>query len=253
MYQDLAVVYDQLATIDYGQWAGFIDHIFQAVGGKVHKVLDLACGTGNITCELARLGYQMTGVDLSEAMLSVAESKLRPWGVPLLQGDMRELPLLGEFDAVVCTSDSLNYLLNASELAQVFSAVHRLEPDIFVFDLNTPHYLAEILGNNSFQHLEDDLAYIWDNSFAKGTAICTMELTFFLQQGGSSYRRFDETHREKAYALSTVRELLQQSGWYLWEVLDGYAARSAIPESERWVCVAGRKPVLDSFRQYLVK
>ena len=71
MYDEFAKIYDSLMTeVDYDQWA---DYLFRhLLNGKrdTKKILEFGCGTGSITTRLARKGYAMTGVDLSEEMLT---------------------------------------------------------------------------------------------------------------------------------------------------------------------------------------
>jgi len=238
MYRSLASVYDRLSTVDYTLWADFLEGIFDASGQRVNKVFDLACGTGSMSLELARRGYQVVGADLSAEMLSVAENKLRPFRVPLFKADMRNLPAVGEFDAVICLCDSFNYLRELSDLAKVLLEIKRMSPKMLVFDLNTPYYLKEILGNNTFTHNDEETAYIWHNSFSRKTGLCKMEITFFAAQGRNSWARFDEVHVEKPYPLELVKDLLGQAGWKLLQVYDGYCGKPAREESWRWLFVA---------------
>ena len=74
-YSFLASVYDLLNDeYDYGKYADFlVEQIKANEKVKTNLVLDLACGTGKITFALRERGYDMTGVDLSEQMLSVAK------------------------------------------------------------------------------------------------------------------------------------------------------------------------------------
>ena len=76
-YEAIARVYDKLnAEIDYTAWADFFEKCFDKyLAKKPSLVLDLACGTGRMTRELARRGYDMIGVDMSVDMLNVAKSK----------------------------------------------------------------------------------------------------------------------------------------------------------------------------------
>ncbi len=239
MYRDLAAVYDRLTDIDTGHWADVVEKILRTQVSPKARVLDLACGTGSMSYELASRGYQMVGADLSEEMLAVAEGKLRKFAVPLFKADMRRLPPLGDFDAVICLSDSMNYLASQAELAEVFQGLHKLNPKLLIFDLNTPYYLGQVLGDNSFSHVEEDLAYIWENGFDPGRDLCEMRLTFFVKSpGGPAYARFDEVHLEKAFKLARVEELLGLTGWNLSGVYDGYSGRPAGIESERWLFVS---------------
>jgi len=236
MYQSLAAVYDRLSKIDHNNWADFLEHIFSSAGRPVKKVLDLACGTGSMSLELAKRGYQVTGADVSEDMLAVAEAKLRNYSVPLFKADMLELPPLGKFDAVICLSDSLNYLTGPEELERVFSELHKVSPDVLIFDLNTPYYLAQVLGNNTFHHVEEDIAYFWENTFTSDKS--EMQITFFVRTEGEMFKRFAEVHEETAFELAQVQDILNRSGWQLINVYDGYSTSPAREDSQRWLFVA---------------
>ena len=160
-YGAIAKVYDKLnADINYNTWADFVEECFSKfLPQKPELVLDLACGTGSMTIPLADRGYDMIGVDGSEDMLS--EAFMRAEGrsdILWLLQDMREFELYGTVGAVTCCLDSLNYLLEPSDLAKCFATVHNyLDPDgIFLFDMNTPYKFRNTYGDNAYA-LEDEL------------------------------------------------------------------------------------------------
>ena len=82
-YSAVSSVYDQInAEIDYSAWADFIEKCFDRyLEKRPELVLDLACGTGRMTFELHRRGYDMIGADLSEDMLSEAYEKAYDSGI----------------------------------------------------------------------------------------------------------------------------------------------------------------------------
>ena len=116
MYQSFAGVYDALmAQVDYAAWAEHYHQLMQLCGVKKGaRCVECACGTGSITIPLRKMGYQMTGVDLSQEMLWIAAQKARKqgMGLPFIQQDMRKLHLHRQMDAVIATCDGVNYLLN---------------------------------------------------------------------------------------------------------------------------------------------
>jgi 2-polyprenyl-3-methyl-5-hydroxy-6-metoxy-1,4-benzoquinol methylase len=91
------------------------------------KVLDLGCGVGRHAVPLARMGHQVTGVDLSARMLELAADLAREQEVSLTleRRDMRELDGLGPFDACVCLYTVLGYF-DDEENAAVVRAVHEI-------------------------------------------------------------------------------------------------------------------------------
>ncbi len=113
-YEQFALLYDELMNdVPYDKWVEFTEESLQQADMKEAKILDVACGTGNVTLPLVQKGYDLIGVDLSEEMLTVAQQKLGGEGyfIPFYQQDMRELDVPGEFDCVTIFCDSLNYVL----------------------------------------------------------------------------------------------------------------------------------------------
>ena len=75
-YRDFAFVYDELMDdVDYEGWIDYIEQIIEKENAKVKNILELACGTGNITIPLAEKNYDIAGIDISDEMLNVARSK----------------------------------------------------------------------------------------------------------------------------------------------------------------------------------
>ena len=192
-YNAIASVYDKFnAEIDYKKWADFIEAVFDRhLEKRPELVLDLACGTGRMTRELSRRGYDMIGVDGSEQMLSVAcdgnydEDLNKIYEILYLLQDMRSFELYGTVGAVVCCLDSVNYLTEDGDLEKTFRTVHNyLDPDgLFLFDVNSPYKFREIYGYNSYI-LEDEIdgcsVYCgWQNSFDEETGICDFYLPLF--------------------------------------------------------------------------
>ena len=79
MYNDFAEVYDRLQDADYEKFVDFYEAIFKKLGLKPELVLDMACGTGNITLPMSKRGYDMIGLDMSVEMLNIAR-----WFYPFL-------------------------------------------------------------------------------------------------------------------------------------------------------------------------
>ncbi|MCL2100074.1 MAG: class I SAM-dependent methyltransferase, partial [Oscillospiraceae bacterium] len=111
----LAQYYDKLNYgADYVKAADYIERVFGLCGKKPELVLDLACGTGSLTLQLAKRGFDMIAIDNSPEMLGIASSKKPLRGtrekILWINQDMRDFELYGTVDAVVCCFDSLNYL-----------------------------------------------------------------------------------------------------------------------------------------------
>src|SRR5690625_6611982 len=88
-------------------------------------MLDVGCGTGQVTWRLAERGYQMTGVDLSEDMLTEADALAteKNLSIQWLKQDMTELSGLTDFDLVISYCDVVNYLTDTDKLKQAFQRI----------------------------------------------------------------------------------------------------------------------------------
>jgi SAM-dependent methyltransferase len=148
-YEGLAPLWDLYARQHQPDYAPFLDTLASLRGDSIRSVLDLACGTGLLAARLAAAGRQVVGVDLSPGMLAMAQVRCaRHSEVQLLEGDFRNVDLGRVFDAVVCGSNSLNYLADPSELAAVFRVVeeHLRPGGVFLFDVFTDRGMRSLNG-----------------------------------------------------------------------------------------------------------
>lgn len=248
-YSAIAEVYDRLnKEIDYGKWADVIEKCFSEYGGaRPEIVLDLACGTGRMTRELAGRGYDMIGVDGSADMLGEAYAEGGEGILYLLQ-DMRSFELYGTVGATVCCLDSLNYLLGDGELGKVFDLVHNYsDPDgLFIFDMNTPYKFEKVYADNAYV-LEDEDAegcaiYCgWQNFYDRDTGVCDFYLSVFREDEDGAYIRSDEHQRERCYGMDEIKSALSASGFELCRVFADLDMSEPTDESERWYFVARAK------------
>jgi ubiquinone/menaquinone biosynthesis C-methylase UbiE len=218
MYTAFASVYDRLmADVDYQGWAMFYHTLMEQYGIPRGKVCECACGTGSLTMPLQRRGFQMTGVDLSREMLWQAAQKARKSGlsIPFVQQDMRALNLHRPVDGVLATCDGVNYLADDERVRQFFERAYASvkKGGVFAFDISSPHKLKNVLGNAFYGEERDEVAYLWANRFDESTQTVTMDLTFFVHEGDELYRRFSETHIQKAHDPEKLKILLQENGF----------------------------------------
>ncbi len=216
MYNDFAEVYDKLQDANYEKFVDYYEQIFKKFGKEPKLVLDLACGTGNITIPMAKRGYDMIGLDLSCEMLNIARDKAMAEGLDILflNQDMCEMELYGTVDAIVCALDGLNYITDPEDMQKIFRLVaNYLNPGgIMVFDLNSEYKLREVLGGNTFVCEEEGIYYVWQSEFDEETRICDFQLNFFCEQADGSYTRFDEYQAEKAYSADEIAEYAKSAG-----------------------------------------
>ena len=233
-YGSFSEVYDTfMDNVPYREWAGYIEEKLRQQGIEEGLVLDLGCGTGSMTEELADAGYDMIGVDSSPEMLEQAFEKKETSGHDILYllQDMREFELYGTVRAVVSACDCVNYITDPEELLEVFRLVNNyLDPGgIFLFDFNTEYKYREVLGEQTIAEDREDCSFIWDNYY---------ELTLFIREEGDLYRKYKEQHFQRAYTLEEMKELLKRSGLTFLSAREGYTDREAGPGSERITIMA---------------
>ena len=217
-YEYLAGCYDRFtADVDYAAWADYLEKHFSRSKLPIRTVLDLACGTGSLTCELARRGYEMIGADLSEEMLAQAAEKARAVeGIPpiFLHQAMEDLDLYGTIDACVCCLDSVNYVTRPKALARAFQRVHTflMPGGLFLFDINTPDKLKGLDGQ-LFMDEDEDTCCIWRAEYSPRRRICTYGMDLFFREAGDLWRRMEEVHEEYAYTPEELEEMLRTAGF----------------------------------------
>lgn len=219
-YSVLAKYYDKFSQndCDYESWSQYLCAVAKRFGVK--NVVDVACGTGKMTCMLSSAGYTVVGVDASREMLAEASQKCRATFV--LQ-DMRKLALPRPADMAVIVNDGVNYL-RAQELAAFFEnlAANLREGAPLVFDVSTPYKLQNMLGNNVFFVDDEQATLLWTN---KAHADRTeMSLTLF-EKNGENYKRFDELHVQYAHTENALKQALAKAGFELQEITAEYGQK----------------------------
>lgn len=246
-YDVMASIYDRMnEELDYARWADFIEAQFSRFAlAKPELVLDLAAGTGSMTVELARRGYDMIAVDLSEDMLSAAADRIADaglTGVLLLRQDMTSFELYGTVDAVVCCLDSVNHLTRPGDMEKCFSLVHNyLNPDgLFLFDVNTPHKFKTVYGMNDFilDDEENGTVCCWRNAYDEKSGLCDFDLTIFTENSDGTYRRSDTLQRERSFTEEQLRRALTDAGFAVLGIFSDHAFTPAGDEDDRWYIAA---------------
>lgn len=216
-YDALAEFYDALtADVKHGAWADYFEAALEREGITAVTVLDLACGTGAMTIELARRGYETIGVDISGEMLSVAAEKtagLKGAVRPLfINQSLDELDLYGTVDAAVCCLDGLNYL-EPEELARALERVLLfLEPGgLFMFDLNSPDKLESMDGELYIDET-DEVYCIWRAEYEAEEARCVIGMDIFSREG-ELWRLSREEHVEYAHNIQDMLRMLNKAGF----------------------------------------
>ena len=215
-YKNLAASYDRLTNdVDYEATVGFYMEILRREGITPRTVVDLACGTGSVTEILARKGYRVTGVDMSEEMLTEAAMKTMDMEQPPMYSCqlLQNLRLPRGVDMAVCALDSLDYILDPADCKEAIRRAYKaLNPGgIFIFDVNTPEKLRA-MDDQIFLDEDDDVYCVWRGEFDEETNICSYGMDLF-QREGKMWRRSFEEHREYAYSQEQLTGFLKDAGF----------------------------------------
>jgi len=240
-YSVFARYYDSLTSnIDYKKRAEYFHSIISRYKTTENMILlDLACGTGSISEEMAKLGYDVIGVDNSEEMLGIAIEKKFESGLPIqyLCQDMRKIDMFGTIDITICALDSINHLSSIEDIAETFKKVSLFaEPDgLFIFDINTIYKHTHILADNTFTYETDDVYLVWENKLINNDVNINLE---FFERDGDCYYRTTESFIEKAYDTELIDKELIKAGFDIIAHYDDDSFNPPHDESQRIVIVA---------------
>lgn len=232
-YSSLAEVYDKLTeNVEYEKRAEYIHSLLLKNGAERGVLLDLACGTGTLSLELSKFGYDMILCDLSAEMLSFARERL-PEALILCQS-MTELDLYGTINHAVCSLDSINHLLKPCDVKAAFSSVSLFmeKGGVFVFDVNTPYKHEKVLGNNSFVSEKDNIFCVWQNSYKKKSKTVDINIDIFIEEE-NKYERLRESFSERAYSIDDIKKWLGETGFEVTGVYDDLTENELTETSER--------------------
>lgn len=248
-YTNFAQVYDLfMDDIPYEEWCCYITDLLKDYQIEHGILLDLGCGTGNLTELLSKQGFDMIGIDNSFDMLEIAIEKKERSGQDILYllQDMREFELYGTVSAVVSICDSINYILSYEDLVQVFRLVNNyLDPEgIFIFDLNTEYKYTALLADNTIAENRDKGSFIWENYYYPEEKINEYDLTLFIQTQPESedlYQKFVETHYQRCYSLKEIKSALNDAGLEFLVCYDAFTKNAFTNKSERVYVIAREK------------
>jgi 2-polyprenyl-3-methyl-5-hydroxy-6-metoxy-1,4-benzoquinol methylase len=235
IYERLAQVYEIGGWGKFAeQYVGLIEQLFNEYGIKQARILDVACGTGILALAFAKQGHSVHGIDSSHEILALARAKLS--GIANVSFDaqsMTDFKVQSEFDLVICTFDSLNYLITIAELKSMFGCVAKSlrKSGLFVFDSNThQHYLS--VGKVSQNHKIGSESFSQECSY---DPLRKKAVTIFKFADGA-----EEIQQQRPYDLSELSPILSNSGLKVIKALSWFDNTPYNKESKRLICVTQR-------------
>lgn len=240
-YGDFAAVYDLLTTnVPYDEIAEYYAKILcKITDGR--RLLDMGCGTGNLTVRLAERGFDVIGLDASSEMLTIAAEK--SFDVQWICQNMAKVELGEEVDAVISTLDSINHLESAEEIAACFAgaAANLKRGGAFVFDVNTIFKHREILADNTFVYDVDGAYCVWQNEFSPEDNGVSIDLDIFFEEEDGSYTRGGESFREIALSVDEMTRLLEENGFEVVQIYDYLTFNKFSENSEKLLFVTKKR------------
>jgi len=236
-YSRLALIYDRvMAHVNYKMWAQHINTLLQFSDIKVRSILDISCGTGKHIKFLSSKRREIVGADLSFQMLKAAQVNNNKGKTPFITNDARQTAFKANaFDAVVMMYDSINYMLEKSDVILLFDEVCRIlkTGGIFIFDFVTEQALTDSYDDYYESNSWDGLAYERHSWFSKKDKFQHNEFIFLFN--GKSYK---ESHIQIIHDLNEWRSLVKKSKMQLSHEFSNFSLLAPDKYSERihFVC-----------------
>lgn len=240
-YTALAQCYDRFVGADYGKIVDFIDCQLRGNYDSPKLICDLGCGSGTVTLELLKKGYDPIGIDGSVDMLSEAMQKR----MQVENGDRalflcQELPefeLYGTVDAIVSTLDTFNYVTDEKDLDRLFYWIRNyLNPGgLLIFDVNSYYKYEKVLSDHCGVYDEDDVFMTWHSHFDGEN--CRHKITVFEEEDGVYYRS-DEEQLQCYHSEERICNLLERYRFELIGTYDDYTDQPVGPQTQRITYVA---------------
>jgi SAM-dependent methyltransferase len=211
-YDFFAPYYDRyMRHVDYDKWtAKILDLYGLHTSNKLNSILELACGTANISERLVRQGYTVTASDRSSEMLKYASQKTHK--PVLLQADMLDDLPTAAYDLVILVFDSINYLLDKTDISRLFANVGKAlrKNGLFIFDISTHRNSVENFSEYINIDETNDYLLIHQADFDPEHHLQKTKLTIF-KRSDNHYIRLDEEHQQRVYSVQELLSLCEIS------------------------------------------
>ena len=217
-YSTLHNYYDMLSSDDSDAKNRVIENILRK--HNVKTVLDLTCGTGSQVLYLAKQGYQVTGADLSPALLAQAKEKAQKekLDIHFIEGNMRTLQV-GKFDAVITIFNAIGHLTKAGfEKALKNIGKNLNDGGLYVFDILNLDAMTDSVVNNLAMDLRKtvnntQIHAVQYSEINRENGHLTSYDTFTIQEGSDEPKTFKGKFTLQIYTAPELREMLARNGF----------------------------------------
>ena len=206
---------------DYAQW---INQQFknrcQLKRSYQPRMVDVGCGTGEMSLRFASRGYDVIGVDLSPTMLNIAMDKAIPHpnlSLMYVRQDMQNLSMDAKANLIISCYDTLNYLPDEKSLFRTIRRIsdHLCSGGVFILDVNTLWRFESHYGNNTFVFKRNGEVLIWENHYDPQEKVLEFHVDVFAKTPpGLMYKRSREDLVQRYFSPETVMLALKRAGFY---------------------------------------
>ena len=240
-FQYLSEYYDSFVGADYPTMAEYVHQKLTLLQCKGKYGVDLGCGSGTLTYQMAQLGYDMIGIDRSNGMLAQAAFK-RPEGsdVLFLQQDLTDFELYGPSDFMISTLDCINYLDSEGVCRFLKACNQNLAADgLLIFDFNTLYKYESVLDGRTFVYETEDAFCVWENEFDGHTMY--YDLTYFILNEQGSYNRFEDHQSQTYHSPEFIMKQLAEHGFSVLSAEEDYTSCPLSETTQRIVITAKKE------------
>jgi len=204
------------------------------------RILDVCCGYGRHSIELARRGFQVTGVDISPAQIARAREKAAAAGrrPEFVLGDARALPVHGPFDAAINMFLSFGYFATDAESQAMLTGIARvLRPGgrLLIDFWNRDHEIRAF-RDTVVDRRDDDILEIEEWTFDHLAGRLNWTNTVIFPDG----RREAWYHTIRAYTVAEIKKMLETAGFDLTAVYGSLAGEPYTMDSQAAIFIARR-------------
>ncbi len=229
---------------NYKKEVSFIDSILKKY--NVKNILDIGCGTCTHALMLAKKGYSITGIDLSEDMLKIAEKKIKGTGIKIKKMDMKKLNFKEKFDAITCMYYTMNHLETNKDILQAMKSANKcLKKDgIYIIDMSQ----KKIKADKTFLHFEDhyksnnkELMVISSHKFDAKKQCQYTKWIYTIVDKGKSIFAISGTVITKAITTAEIKNLLKKSGFNILKMYSNYKINKKYDRKNRHITLVCQK------------
>ena len=209
----IAPHYDSLMSlVPYKMWASYYQLLLAHQDLRPRRLLDVCCGTGILAEQFAREGYTLAGIDLSAPMIEEARRKAERHHLAIRYevADAATFDLGERFDAAYSFFDSLNYIVDPTQLAE---AMHRVAEHLtpggsWIFDLNTAYAFETKMFDQQDTRNKTAVKNNWVGDYNAETRVIEVAMEFWVDGG-----HFREIHVQRAHSHDEIVEMLEDAGF----------------------------------------